>query len=152
MSSMVVRSVYSGVAAIFLMATAAAAQQAGSGQDPSAGQEIRTELDRLRREFESIRDTYGARLAALEGRLAQLEGQPQTGPKPVEPLPPPPPTAPPAVPTGAAPGRGGRAGGCGRRGRTARVASRLWGHERAFKDFQPGYCRHRQFPGHGREQ
>ena len=104
MSSMIVRSVCSGVAAIFVMATAAAAQQAGSGQDPSAGQEIRTELDRLRREFESIRDTYGARLAALEGRLAQLEGQPQTGPKPVEPLPPPPPTAPPAVPTGAAPG------------------------------------------------
>jgi hypothetical protein len=32
-------------------------------------QQVREELDRLRREFEAIRDAYGARLAALEAKL-----------------------------------------------------------------------------------
>ena len=47
------------------------------GQTPSAGvpvqqpdpQQVRQELDRLRQEFEAIRDSYGARLAALEAKL-----------------------------------------------------------------------------------
>jgi hypothetical protein len=46
-------------------APAPPAQAAGS---PA---ELREELQRLRQEFESIRDAYGARLAALESRLAQ---------------------------------------------------------------------------------
>ena len=41
---------------------------------PASASELREELQRLRQEFESIRDAYGARLAALESRLA-----PQTG-------------------------------------------------------------------------
>ena len=55
---------------------AAAAQQAApppAAQDAGA-QQIRDELDRLRREFESVRDTYGARLTALEAKLAQFQG------------------------------------------------------------------------------
>ena len=36
---------------------------------PADPQQIRQELDRLRQEFESIRDSYGARLAALEAKL-----------------------------------------------------------------------------------
>jgi len=42
--------------------------------DAAAQQQIRTELDRLRQEFESVRDTYGARLNALEAKLAQMQG------------------------------------------------------------------------------
>ncbi len=117
MSSDVVRSVYSGVAAILWMTATAAAQapdpprgpggDAGappvSAQGPVVGQDIRQELDRLRSEFESIRDAYGARLAALEGRLAQIEGKPTTEPKPVEPLPQPV-ASPPTAPAAAAPG------------------------------------------------
>jgi hypothetical protein len=40
-------------------------------QQPTA-QEVRDELDKLRKEFESVRDTYGARLAALEAKLATM--------------------------------------------------------------------------------
>ena len=40
----------------------AAAQAAPAAPPDSAAQQIRDELDRLRREFESVRDTYGARL------------------------------------------------------------------------------------------
>ncbi len=49
-------------------APGAAAQQPATGQqlDP---QQVRQELDRLRQEFEAIRDSYGARLAALEAKL-----------------------------------------------------------------------------------
>ena len=38
---------------------------------PASPSELRDELQRLRQEFESIRDAYGARLAALESRLEQ---------------------------------------------------------------------------------
>ena len=49
-------------------APAAAAPQSATAQqvDP---QQVRQELDRLRQEFEAIRDSYGARLAALEAKL-----------------------------------------------------------------------------------
>jgi hypothetical protein len=59
--------------------------QAGppQGQDATA-QQIREELDRLRREFESVRDTYGARLTALETKLQQLQGPGAAAPPPTE--------------------------------------------------------------------
>src|SRR5215510_4214192 len=41
---------------------------------PASASELREELQRLRQEFESIRDAYGARLAALESRLEQQTG------------------------------------------------------------------------------
>jgi hypothetical protein len=48
-------------------ANAPAPQPASAQQvDP---QQVRHELDRLRQEFETIRDSYGARLAALEAKL-----------------------------------------------------------------------------------
>lgn len=51
-------------------------------------QEVREELDKLRKEFETVRDTYGARLAALEAKLTAmgapsapaLPGQPAAAP------------------------------------------------------------------------
>lgn len=49
------------------------------GQQPGA-QQIREELDRLRREFEAIRDSYGARLAALEAKLGTGEAPPAAVP------------------------------------------------------------------------
>jgi hypothetical protein len=54
-----------------------AAQQA----DP---QQIRQDLDRLRQEFEAIRDSYGARLAALEAKLGvATQAAPVAQPQPV---------------------------------------------------------------------
>ncbi len=43
-------------------------------------QQVREELDRLRKEFEAIRDSYGARLAALEAKLGS--GPPSATPLP----------------------------------------------------------------------
>jgi len=42
-----------------------------AAQTPTA-QEVRAELDTLRKEFEAVRDSYGARLAALEAKLAGM--------------------------------------------------------------------------------
>jgi len=42
-----------------------------AAQTPAA-QEVREELDKLRKEFETVRDSYGARLAALEAKLATM--------------------------------------------------------------------------------
>src|SRR6186713_3115123 len=67
-------------------------------QAPASAAELREELQRLRQEFESIRDAYGARLAALESRLGQqtaaaaappavAAGAPAAMPAPVPPLP-----------------------------------------------------------------
>jgi hypothetical protein len=117
-------------AAITIAAHSAQAQTPASpatrpvGQD-AAAQQIREELDRLRREFESVRDTYGDRLTALEAKLAQLQGvpapvaplaeQPLAANPPAGAAPPaaaPPPTATPptaGVPQGAA-GAGGPEG------------------------------------------
>jgi hypothetical protein len=71
-------------------------------------QEIRDELEKLRKEFETVRDSYGARLSALEAKLAGMPpGQPPTG----QPTPPtaPVPTTEVQTPPGAA-GGGGPAG------------------------------------------
>jgi len=97
-----------------------AAQQPATGQ-PVDPQQVRQELDRLRQEFEAIRDSYGARLAALEAKLgsappaAQPIGPvPALGESAAAAAPDQPPAAPPAqaaveVPTGAA-GAGGPQG------------------------------------------
>ena len=42
---------------------------------------MREELDKLRKEFESVRDAYGARLAALEAKLDSIEGEPPPAPR-----------------------------------------------------------------------
>jgi hypothetical protein len=81
----------------------AAAQQV----DP---QQVRQELDRLRQEFEAIRDSYGARLAALEAKLGGAT--PPATPAQAAVAPQPAPAAQPAavdVPSGAA-GAGGPQG------------------------------------------
>ena len=57
-------------------AIAPVAQPGAAASQDATAQQIREELDRLRREFESVRDTYGARLTALEARLAQFQGTP----------------------------------------------------------------------------
>jgi hypothetical protein len=64
------------------------AAPAGTPQ-PADPQQIRQELDRLRQEFEAIRDSYGARLAALEAKLPGGTPTPTAAAAP--------PTAPPAV-------------------------------------------------------
>jgi hypothetical protein len=58
-------------------------------------QALRQEIDQLRRDFEALKQQYGDRLAALEGKLAAAEAQAQ----PAAPQPP----ASPAVPTPGAP-------------------------------------------------
>jgi hypothetical protein len=76
---------------------------------PAAGQttaqELRDELERLRKEFEAIRDDYGARLAAIESRLATLTPGSTTAGAPQAPSP----AGGAAVPPGAA-GAGGPTG------------------------------------------
>ena len=62
-------------------APAPAASASGQQSDP---QQIRQELDRLRQEFEAIRDSYGERLAALEAKLGTTTA---TQPAPVPLLP-----------------------------------------------------------------
>ena len=57
-------------------------------QQPSA-QEVREELDKLRKEFEAVRDSYGARLSALEQKLAAMGGQPAQAPPAQQPTQPP---------------------------------------------------------------
>ena len=87
--------------AISLIASQASAQtsRAPLPAEPSSGshaQQIRDEVDRLRKEFEAIRDSYGARLAALEAKLAGTATPPGVAQTP--------PTAPATadVPSGAA--------------------------------------------------
>ena len=71
-----------------------------AAQSPAPqAQEVRAELDKLRKEFEAVRDDYAARLAALESKLAAI-GAP---PAPTAPTPPAPAPAPPAPPAPAAP-------------------------------------------------
>ena len=87
-------------------------------------QEIRDELDKLRKEFETVRDSYGARLSALEAKLAGIEGAPQpaaaaqppAGPPAGQPAPgqPTPPTAPaPGTEVQTPPGAAGSGGPTG---------------------------------------
>jgi hypothetical protein len=73
-------------------------------------QQVRQELDRLRQEFEAIRDSYGARLAALEAKLGGATPPATPAQAPVAPLPTQPAqTAAVDVPSGAA-GAGGPQG------------------------------------------
>jgi hypothetical protein len=79
---------------------AAAAAQTAQPPAPTQGdpqQQLREEVDRLRKEFESIRDDYGLRLAALEARFAQIAG-PGAPPPVTPPAAQPPATVPPAAP------------------------------------------------------
>ncbi len=69
--------------------------------DSSAAQQVREELGRLRQEFEALRDSYGARLAALEAKLEAVAGTPSTPATPAGSVAPPDPAAP--APAGAAP-------------------------------------------------
>ena len=85
---------------------AQAAQPAQPAQSPA---ELREELQKLRAEFDSIRDSYGAWLAALEARLAErpAEPAPAAGVAPVPAVPPPVPETPaaPVAPAAAGPPR-----------------------------------------------
>ena len=68
-----------------------------AAQSPAPqAQEVRAELDKLRKEFEAVRDDYAARLAALESKLAAIAAPPA----PAAPAPPAPPA--PAAPAQAA--------------------------------------------------
>jgi hypothetical protein len=87
---------------LVVSATNAAFAQAPVAPAQETPAQIRSELDTLRREFESVRDTYGARLNALEAKLAQLQGQAPAEPAAVPPLPAPPAAAAPATPPGEA--------------------------------------------------
>ena len=111
-----------GVAVLSLVAIPAFAQSpapAAPSPDSAAPQQVdpqqvRQELDRLRQEFEAIRDSYGARLAALEAKLgaAPTPATPPAGtvPAPGEPVAAlPPAQAAVEVPSGAA-GAGGPQG------------------------------------------
>jgi hypothetical protein len=86
------------VAAIALSAAPAAGQTAPDQPTP---QQLREELDRLRSEFETVRDAYGARLAALEARLKTLDTAVPGAAPPATATPPA--TVPPATPPVAAP-------------------------------------------------
>ena len=97
--------VYASAAMVWFFAAPAFAQTLSDGPAVPAvvpsqqadPQQIRQELDRLRKEFEAIRDSYGARLAALEARLG-------TSPVPaVAPLPEPAPAQTAPTPTAPAP-------------------------------------------------
>ena len=87
-----------------------------SAQTPPAAasseqQQLKEELDRLRTEFEAIRDAYGARLAALEARIGQAGTAPAPVPPPAAPAQPTPPAVPSEVPVPAgASGSGGPQG------------------------------------------
>jgi hypothetical protein len=86
-------------AAFVFIASAFAYAQTPTGQTASqpTPQQLREEVDRLRAEFEAVRDSYGARLAALEARLKGIESA-----QPVPPVTTPPATTPtvPAAPPG----------------------------------------------------
>src|SRR5687767_3374631 len=89
----------SSVAAICLLFAGSAraqtpAQTPQPDQTAQSQAQLREELQRLRAEFESIRDAYGARLEALEARLAQPPGEPAAAAVPPIPQPAAPPTAP----------------------------------------------------------
>ena len=66
------------------------AQAPGAPSPGNTPQELRDELDRLRREFEAIRDAYAQRLAALEARIGSTDPSAAAAP-----------AAPPVVPVAA---------------------------------------------------
>ena len=89
------RATVTAGAAILSCFAVPAFAQAPAGSPPAANtqqadqQQIRDEVDRLRKEFEAIRDSYGARLAALEAKLgtAAPAAAAATPVPPVAPLP-----------------------------------------------------------------
>src|SRR5689334_19258573 len=54
-------------------ASASPPQQAQGAQGAQTAADLRAELERLRQEFESVRETYGARLSALETKISTIE-------------------------------------------------------------------------------
>jgi hypothetical protein len=106
--ALVARSVCSVACAVVFGAAPALAQEPVAPL-PSSPEQIRDELNRLRQEFESLRESYGTRLTALETKLAQIEARsPAPAPAPAAS----PGAAPPgeaSVPAGAA-GAGGPQG------------------------------------------
>jgi hypothetical protein len=97
----VARGVSSVAAVCLLFAGPARAQTPQPAQTAQSQAQLREELQRLRAEFESIRDAYGARLSALEARLAQQPGEPAAAPA-VAPVPVLPPVTQPETPPAAA--------------------------------------------------
>ena len=97
-SSFTLTSLRPVLAAALVIAPAFAYAQTPAVQpaaQPTA-QQLREEVERLRAEFEAVRDSYGERLAVLEARLKGIEAG-----QPVPPVVTPPtaaPTAPPATP------------------------------------------------------
>lgn len=103
------RTAFSAIALLVWAASPVLAQTPTPAPAADA-QQIKEELDRLRREFEAVRDAYGARLTALEAKLAEMVPAPVTAPPVAEP--PTPPAGAPGevqVPPGAA-GAGGPQG------------------------------------------
>ena len=82
-------AVFSCLAVPAMAQTPAEKPPAGTAVQQADPQQVREELDRLRKEFEAIRDSYGARLAALEAKLGTAA---PTVVPPVAPLPETPPT------------------------------------------------------------
>jgi hypothetical protein len=108
-----------------LTVTASAQSPPPAPSQPQDPQQLREELDRLRKEFEAIRDTYGQRLAALEARIGEAAATPPAPTAPAQPgaaagVVPPPPTAPaptpPPTPAGEAQIPSGAAGAGGPEG------------------------------------
>ncbi len=104
------RATVTAGAAIFSCFAVPAFAQAPAGSPPANPpqqtdqQQIRDEVDRLRKEFEAIRDTYGARLAALEAKLGTATPAAAAAATPVPPVSPLPEAAPAAAaPAAAAP-------------------------------------------------
>ena len=121
-SSCIGRFRVSALAALMTCVFAGAASaQTPAPAPPQDPQQLREELDRLRKEFEAVRDAYGQRLAALEARIGAVPTAPAAPvaaaptnpavPTAVAAAPPQPPVAPgeAQVPSGAA-GAGGPQG------------------------------------------
>ncbi len=105
--------VCSFVIAAVMAASSAFAQSAAPAPAQPGAQELREELERLRKEFEAIRDSYGQRLTALEARLGTMGAIPPVPPlvtvaAPTPAGPPPPVTSPAEAPVPA--GAGGAGG------------------------------------------
>jgi hypothetical protein len=93
-----------GIGCAFIVCLLVSSVHAQSTAQPPASadpQSLREELDRLRREFEAIRDAYGQRLSALEARLTAAP-DPGAQPPGVQP-PSTPPTSAPAAPAAGTP-------------------------------------------------
>jgi hypothetical protein len=86
----------SALAGVFVLGSSSAFAQ-------DSPQALRQEIDRLRRDFDALKQQYGDRLTALETKLAAVEGAPPAPVAPAVPSQPPPAAAPQAPESGAAP-------------------------------------------------